>query len=305
MSEIDEPDPGLLEKVVPRVTVEMNEAFPRPYMAEEVKRALFSIGDLKAPEWEHQFGSRMVSTEGPPTVNPVWSIIWKLKVPSKIKIYMWRALRGVILGMGVLAHRHIKVSPQCPICREWVADIRHLLFTCSRARKVWKALGLMDEIEKSLLVDRSGSVVLEEILRWPVQRSPILGHLGLQEVVTVGAWYIWWERREAKKGATVKNPISSAFSIHAIASNHIGQIPENITFSERWVKQTPGSYKVNTDASFFEDGSGAITAIIRDSRGHAVAGATELFAHAHDVASAEVLALRRGLLLAVRKTAQG
>lgn len=216
-------------------------------------------------------------------------------------MYMWQALRGVIPGMGALAHRHIKVSPQCPICREGAEDIRHLLFTCIRARKVWKALGIMDEIEKALLVYRSGSVVLEEILRWPVQRSPILGHLGLQEVVAVGAWYIWWERREAKKGATVKNPIDSRFSIHAIASNHTGRIPENITFFERWVKPTPGSYKVNTYASFFEDGSGAITAIIRDSRGQAIAGATELFAHAQDAASAEVLALQRGLLQACEK----
>ena len=166
---------------------------------------------------------------------------------------------------------------------------------------MWKALGIVDEIEKALLVDRSGLVVLEESLRWPVQKSPILGHLGLQEVVAIGAWYIWWERREAKKGATVKNPIDSRFSIHAIASNHTGRIPENITFFERWVKPTPGSYKVNTYASFFEDGSGAIAAIIRDSREQKVAGATEPFSHAHDAASTEVLALRRGLLLASEK----
>ena len=84
---------------------------------------------------------------------------------------------------------------------------------------MWKALGIMDEIEKALLVYRSGSVVLEEILRWPVQRSPILGHLGLQEVVAVGAWYIWWQRREFVKGEKVINPTSTAFSILAITGN--------------------------------------------------------------------------------------
>jgi hypothetical protein len=47
--EVAEPDPALLEKVMPRVTNEMNENLQKPYTAEEVKKALFSIGDMKAP----------------------------------------------------------------------------------------------------------------------------------------------------------------------------------------------------------------------------------------------------------------
>jgi hypothetical protein len=48
-TEVVEPDPALLDKVVPRVTNEMNENLQRPYTAGEVKKALFSIGDMKAP----------------------------------------------------------------------------------------------------------------------------------------------------------------------------------------------------------------------------------------------------------------
>lgn len=132
----------------------------------------------------------MASAEGRSTINPVWAIVWKLQVLSNIKIYMWRALRWDIPRMGVLSHRHIKFSPQWSICRDGAEDIKHLLFTCGRARKVWKALGVMDHIEKALMVDRSGSVVLEELLRWPAHKSSILGHLGLHETMAVGAWYI-------------------------------------------------------------------------------------------------------------------
>lgn len=42
-------DPLILDKVVPRVTTDMNEALNKPYTAEDVRKALFSIGDLKAP----------------------------------------------------------------------------------------------------------------------------------------------------------------------------------------------------------------------------------------------------------------
>ena len=48
-TEIDEPDPVVLQKVVPKVTDVMNDQLMRPYDEEEVKKALFSIGDMKAP----------------------------------------------------------------------------------------------------------------------------------------------------------------------------------------------------------------------------------------------------------------
>ena len=42
-------DPRLLETVGPRVDQAMNDVLSEPYSAEDVNRALFSIGDLKAP----------------------------------------------------------------------------------------------------------------------------------------------------------------------------------------------------------------------------------------------------------------
>jgi hypothetical protein len=43
-------DLDLLEKVTPRVTREMNDDLQKPYIAKDVKKALFSIGDMKAPD---------------------------------------------------------------------------------------------------------------------------------------------------------------------------------------------------------------------------------------------------------------
>lgn len=57
-------------------------------------------------------------------------------------------------------------------------------------------MGLIERIQQSLVVDRSGYVVLEHILRWPDNKEPMLGKLGLKEAVAVEAWYIWWQHRE-------------------------------------------------------------------------------------------------------------
>jgi hypothetical protein len=48
-TEIDEPDLDLLAKVIPKVTGAMNEQLMKFFSAEDVRKALFPVGDLKAP----------------------------------------------------------------------------------------------------------------------------------------------------------------------------------------------------------------------------------------------------------------
>ena len=48
-SEVQNPNQSVLDKVKPRVSDAMNEEPMKPYSREEVKGALFNIGDLKAP----------------------------------------------------------------------------------------------------------------------------------------------------------------------------------------------------------------------------------------------------------------
>jgi hypothetical protein len=46
---VQEIDPLVLEKVQPKVSQVMNEQLLAPFSAEDVKKAIFNIGDLKAP----------------------------------------------------------------------------------------------------------------------------------------------------------------------------------------------------------------------------------------------------------------
>jgi hypothetical protein len=235
----------------------------------------FTVRSAYYSEWEHQFAHRIRRQDGQGTSrsNPVWDIVWKLRVPAKVKIFIWRSLHGLVPGMAILANRHIKVSPQCPICLKGAEDIRHLMFTCDRAKDVWKALGLDHVINQALSLDRSGSVVLEEILRDKRKKSPVLGQLGLQETVAVAAWYIWWQRCEGVKGEKVAPVATTAFSIQALTLN-FGGAAASITLpkSVSWSKPPPRHYKLNVDACYFPSGAGAVAAIIRDDHGKAISG---------------------------------
>jgi hypothetical protein len=73
----------------------------------------------------------------------MWVTIWELlRGPSKVKICIWRIMQEMLPCRVVLANRHMRVSPQCLLCLIGAEDIKHLLFECQRARRVWDHLGL-------------------------------------------------------------------------------------------------------------------------------------------------------------------
>lgn len=257
----------------------------------------FSVRSAYYVEWEHQFGAQTRRGDGQGTMNtnPVWDILWKLQIPSKVIFFAWRALHGIVPGMSVLANRHIKVHPQCPVCKQGAEDLRHLMFTCERAKQIWKKLGLHEIITEVLPIDRSGSVILEELLTQPARQSPILGRLGLRESLLVGAWYIWWQRREFVKGKSIQNPSSTAFAIQAITSNSSSATDQKKVEKIGWVKPPSNHYKLNVDAAFFYGRTGAAAVVLRNSKGEALAGASWIPHHVLDATTAEAVAIQRGL----------
>ena len=99
------------------------------------------------------------------------------------------------------------------------------------------------------------------------------------------------------KGEKVLNPTSIAFAILAITINF--SRATNLKEPEKvlWKKPPGNLYKLNVDATYFENGMGAAAAILRNSCGEAVAGVSWLLTHLHDATTAEAIALQRGLEL--------
>lgn len=77
------------------------------------------------------------------------------------------------------------ISAQCPVCTVGAEDIKHMLFTCSRAKLVWRQLGLDQIVHKACLLDRAGQTVLEYLLCNEYQATPILGQKNTLELIAV------------------------------------------------------------------------------------------------------------------------
>ena len=129
------------------------------------KNGIFFVRSAYHEEWEHQHGRklRMTNSVQSSSTSPIWSTIWKLSVPAKIKIHVWRALLGAIPCLGVLANRHMITSLQCPMCSIDCESIKHALFLCPRVQDVWRILGLGQLVAEICTTQREGGSVLADM----------------------------------------------------------------------------------------------------------------------------------------------
>ena len=68
-----------------------------------------------------------------PNINKV---IWKLKIPLKVNIFLWYLRRGVVLTRDNLAKRNWQGSKNCCFCHK-DETILHLFYECRFVRFVW------------------------------------------------------------------------------------------------------------------------------------------------------------------------
>jgi ribonuclease HI len=268
------------------------------------KNGRFTVRSAYHLQWKHQFGpsAGQLALPGQAVTNPVWKIIWQLKVPAKVKIFIWRSLHGIIPVKCVLANRHIGTSGECPICHQGAEDIRHLLFMCPTAVELWTELGIKYIIDDATSVDRAGSGILEYLFRSSTNSFPGMQIVKLKETIAVACWYLWWIRRRRTHNEDVPPLSKCKVSILAITANAAKINNSRGTMGlDKWLKPMPRYVKVNVDASFHEQScSGSAGAIIRDYEGKFVAASGIIIPHVSSVAMAEAMAMRAGLELANR-----
>ncbi|XP_031108566.1 uncharacterized protein LOC116013044 [Ipomoea triloba] len=63
-----------------------------------------------------------------------WNLMWKLKVPLKWKLFLWRALNNILPVTTNLILKRVEVEPACPVC----ANVHmHVLLLCDFSQLVW------------------------------------------------------------------------------------------------------------------------------------------------------------------------
>uniref|UniRef100_A0A803NSG7 Uncharacterized protein n=1 Tax=Cannabis sativa TaxID=3483 RepID=A0A803NSG7_CANSA len=124
----------------------------------------------------------------------LWKHFWKLNIPSKVRIFLWKAVQECLPVAAILQQRHIAASAICSLCRSNNESIVHALFLCKRAKKVWRGSSfLLDRIihESSTFKD----IFFKASETWPQQE--------LEQFACI-LWSIWTERNKEYHGTKPK-----------------------------------------------------------------------------------------------------
>lgn len=124
-----------------------------------------------------------------------WKKMWSLKIPSKVKQFIWRAHNYCIATMLNLYRRHVVTNGLCPDCKKKQESTNHALFRCDRAKRFWRLIHHNINIRQfnyESIQDRFLDVyqsVQQDMLVW----------------ICMGAWAMWNDHNAVVHGKPIPN----------------------------------------------------------------------------------------------------
>lgn len=80
-----------------------------------------------------------------------WKQIWNLKIPPKVKNFVWGAASECLPTKYHLQMKKVNVNILSPTCNSGVKTIKHILMDCPFARAFWQNMGITNEVNGSHL----------------------------------------------------------------------------------------------------------------------------------------------------------
>lgn len=152
-----------------------------------------------------------------------WSKLWKVKVPSKIKVLLWRLVHCSLPIADVLNHHNMATSSCCVVCGD--ADSwRHSLIRCTMALCVW-ALSEPELVEHMLTTAEPNAKA------WILSMMELVSHAEFTKI-TVTLWAIWSTRRKPIDEGEHQSPLST----HMFISRYISDL--QLVMSEHAISRT-------------------------------------------------------------------
>ncbi|XP_075662942.1 uncharacterized protein LOC142632422 [Castanea sativa] len=205
-------------------------------------------------------GSNMMSS------SKVWTRIWQLHIPNKIKVFAWQLFHNILPTYDRLRQRRILENNMCPICNRFPETTIHALCECGAAQDV-----------------------SEDVL----------------ELFLVQGWLIWHQRNRVVHGGSLQEPgrfnvrASSFLEEYKEAQSQLA-VPVTIGHLQSWLPPEGMIFKLNFDAAIFMDAlASGVGVIIWNEMGEVMAVLSSRGNAVMDSEEAEVLACRQAMEFAI------
>jgi len=76
----------------------------------------------------------------------IWSMIWNMEGPNRLKYFMWRLAHNSLVLRSNLSGRGMKIDPRCLLCNYAWEDGGHVFLRCKHVKVVWRCAGLVEDL---------------------------------------------------------------------------------------------------------------------------------------------------------------
>lgn len=223
----------------------------------------------------------------------LWRCQWKLQVPQKVKVFLWRGLNGCLPTKCNIQSRMVQVDDVCPLCGVDKETTSHCFIHYSFAISCWYTVCPETSFDNSMNFSTWFSYILEHLTR----------KVGMISMV---CWSIW----RARNDRVWKNRALKAANVVTAAIAHLTQWRDaqklgevmspgpvlSTGSTERWSKPAHGCVKINCDATLFRSSSQlGVGLIAKDDEGELIFAASLCLGGKPEIHHAKTVGIRVAL----------
>lgn len=180
-----------------------------------------------------------------------WKCLWNLKIPPKVKNFMWRAVTNCLPTKDLLRVKKVNVDALCPLCNTTPESILHCLVTCTYAQSCWTAF--------NVTIDPTAQT---QFLQWMITAMDVWS-IQQKEMGVMLCWSVWKSRYDLvwkQRGMEISEVLALARVVlsewQEAQDKHFDKswsllAPDD--GNEHWTLPKINNIKVNTDAAIFQD----------------------------------------------------
>ncbi|KAH9672717.1 putative reverse transcriptase/RNA-dependent DNA polymerase [Citrus sinensis] len=227
-----------------------------------------------------------------------WNAIWKLDLPDKLKIFMWRAAKNLLPTAENLWKRKVIPNPTCQRCNQGVETSFHALVECKAAKKIRQ--------HSSLAAVERPSSHRGSMLDVFLDTSRLLSKKEAE--LQIAYWWVTWYARNHFLFKRKKlDPLISTAKAEAVVEafrrykkpEHQQRESTKAEGAKQWKPPPKNWYKVNVDAAIDNQRQRVgLAVVVRNDNGDIVAAAIKLSTFNGEVSFAEAEAIEWGMQVA-------
>ncbi|KAF9592290.1 hypothetical protein IFM89_013516 [Coptis chinensis] len=146
---------------------------------------------------------------------PLTKFIWKIKLPFKIRFFLWQCCKGLVPTSELLASKGFVVDSSCSLCNHGDDSQYHIFLQCPFARAIWLQQQLHALVNIQAL---SFSQCFQNVMKSLLSLSR---HQTNDYIIRFGAslWWIWKCRNESRFDGSQPDTRRTLCSINALVLN--------------------------------------------------------------------------------------